>query len=98
MIIPKPISTSRDHAPGERSMMDFIGKAKVWLWTFVEIGFVALLAIMLVYLLLGQGSGVFVLGVAANVVKFANEVPAASLAAFGVIGALLYWMTRRASA
>jgi hypothetical protein len=79
-------------------MMDFIGKAKVWLWAFVEIGFVALLAIMLVYLVLGQSSGVFVLGVAANVVKFANEVPAASLAAFGIVGALLYWMTRRASA
>lgn len=79
-------------------MMDFIGKAKFWLWTFVELGFVALLAIMLIYLVLGQGSGVFVLGVAANVVKFANEVPAASLAAFGIVGALLYWMTRRASA
>lgn len=79
-------------------MMDFIGKAKDWLWAFVEIGFVALLAIMLIYLVLGQSSGVFVLGVAANVVKFANEVPAASLAAFGIIGALLYWMTRRVSA
>jgi hypothetical protein len=78
-------------------MMDFVGKAKFWLWAFVEIGFVALLAIMLVYLVLGQSSGVFVLGVAANVVKFANEVPAASLAAFGIVGALLYWMTRRAS-
>ncbi len=79
-------------------MMDFIGKAKTWLWSFVELGFVALLAIMLLYLVLGQNSGVFVLAVAANVVKFANEVPAASLAAFGIIGALLYWMTRRASA
>jgi hypothetical protein len=79
-------------------MMDFIGKARVWLWAFVEIGFVALLAIMLVYLVLGQSSGVFVLGVAANVVKFANEVPAASLAAFGIVGALLCWITRRVSA
>jgi hypothetical protein len=79
-------------------MMDFIGKAKIWLWAFVELGFVGLLAIMLIYLVLGQGSGAFVLAVAGNVVKFANEVPAASLAAFGIIGALLYWMTRRASA
>jgi hypothetical protein len=79
-------------------MMDFVSKAKTWLWAFVELGFVALLATMLVYLVLGQSSGVFVLAVAGNVVKFANEIPAASLAAFGIIGALLYWMTRRASA
>ena len=79
-------------------MLDHLSKATQFLWRFVEFGFVAVLGIMLVYLVLGQGSGVFVLGVAANVVKFANEVPAASLAAFGLVGALLYWMTRRASA
>lgn len=79
-------------------MIEALGKAKLWLWTFVELGFVALLAIMLVYLVLGQSSGVFVTGVAANVVKFANEVPAASLAAFGIVGALLYWLMRRKEA
>jgi hypothetical protein len=79
-------------------MMEALGKAKLLLWTFVELGFVALLAIMLVYLVLGQDSGVFVTGVAANVVKFANDVPAASLAAFGIVGALLYWLMRRKEA
>ena len=42
------------------------------LWEFVELGFVTILAIMLIYLILGQGSGVFVLSVADNVTKFAS--------------------------
>ena len=43
-------------------MRKFMAKwpAKVILWEFVELGFVTILAIMLIYLILGQGSGVFV--------------------------------------
>ena len=41
-------------------MLKFMANAKVILWEFVELGFVTILAIMLIYLILGQGSGVFV--------------------------------------
>ena len=53
-------------------MLKFMANAKVVLWEFVELGFVTILAIMLIYLILGQGSGVFVTSVADNVTKFAN--------------------------
>ena len=53
--------------------------AKRFLWEFVELGFASILAIMLLYLILGQSSGVFVLSVADNVTKFASAVPTPSL-------------------
>lgn len=76
-------------------MMDILARAKRILWECVELGFVALLAVMLVYLILGQASGVFVLSVAENVIKFTNDVPAASLIAFAIIAAVLYLLARR---
>ena len=48
-------------------MLKFMANAKVILWEFVELCFVTILAIMLIYLILGQGSGVFVTSVAENV-------------------------------
>ena len=41
-------------------MRKFMANAKQILWEFVELGFVTILAIMLIYLILGQGSGGFV--------------------------------------
>lgn len=76
-------------------MLEIIAKAKRFLWEVVELAFVALLGIMLVYLVLGQDSGVFVLSVAANVIKFANDIPAGNLVAFAIIGALLYWFAQK---
>jgi hypothetical protein len=76
-------------------MLEFIAKAKRYMWEFVELAFVAVLGIMLVYLVLGQDSGVFVLSVAGNVIKFANDVPAGNLVAFTIVGALLYWFTQK---
>jgi hypothetical protein len=68
-------------------MLKFMANAKVVLWEFVELGFVTILAIMLIYLILGQGSGVFVTSVADNVTKFASGVPTQSL-----IGLALVWV------
>ncbi|TAK47777.1 MAG: hypothetical protein EPO23_09610 [Xanthobacteraceae bacterium] len=76
-------------------MLEYLQTAKRYLWAFVEIGFVALLGIMLVYLLLGSGSGNFVQAVGQNVVKFANDVPAPSLVGFTLVGAILFVVTRR---
>lgn len=60
-------------------MLDYLNKAKLYLWAVVEIGFLTVLAVMLIYLILGDNSGVFVSGVADNVVKFASAIPEQSL-------------------
>jgi formate/nitrite transporter FocA (FNT family) len=77
------------------AMLEFVAKAKRYMWDFIEFGFAAVLAIMLVYLVLGKDSGVFILFVAGNVIKFTNDVPAGNLVAFAIIGALLYWVAQR---
>lgn len=76
-------------------MLEFVAKAKQYIWGFIELTFAALLAIMLIYLVLGQDSGVFILFVAGNVIKFTNDVPAGNLVAFAIIGTLLYWVAQR---
>jgi hypothetical protein len=76
-------------------MLLFLDNARRYLWAFVELGFLALLAIILIYLLLGQGSGAFVVSVAGNVKTFANEIPTASLLGIGVILAIIYLVAQR---
>jgi hypothetical protein len=76
-------------------MMDILDKTKRFLWAFVEIGFAGILAIMLIYLILGQSSGVLVLSVADNVMKFAGAVPTPSLIGLGLILALIYLIMHR---
>ena len=75
--------------------MDILDKAKRYLWAFVELGFASVLAIMLIYLILGQNSGVFVLSVADNVTKFANAVPPPSLIGLALLLALIYLIIKR---
>ncbi len=76
-------------------MMDILDRTRRYLWTFVELGFVSVLAIMLIYLILGQNSGVFVLSVADNVMKFASEVPTPSLIGLALILAIIYLIMNR---
>lgn len=76
-------------------MLEFLQIARRYLWACVELGFVALLGIMLIYLLLGAASGSFVQAVGENVVKFANDVPAPSLVGFAIVGAILFMVMRR---
>jgi len=75
--------------------MNLLEQAKRLLWTFVELGFLAVLSIMLIYLILGNDSGGFVLSVADNVMKFANGVPTPSLIGMGIILALIYLIMQR---
>lgn len=77
-------------------MLDYLEKAKQYLWAFVEIGFLAVLAVILIYLILGQKSGVFVSGVADNVLKFANAIPTQSLVGIAIVLALIFLIARRA--
>ena len=68
-------------------MLDYLQKAKQYLWVFVEIGFLTVLSVILIYLILGpDSSGVFVSGVANNVLKFAAAVPAQSLVGLAARG------------
>ncbi len=76
-------------------MMDFLASAKRYLREFVEIGFLALLAIILIYLILGQTSGSFVTSVAGNVTKFAADVTAPSLIGVAIILAIVYLIAPR---
>jgi hypothetical protein len=76
-------------------MLDYLHKAKEYLWAFVELGFLAVLTVMLIYLIMGQDSGVFVFGVADNVLKFAAAIPAQSLVGIAIVLALIFMLTRR---
>ena len=76
-------------------MLDYLHKAKEYLWAFVELGFLTVLTVILIYLILGQSSGVFVSGVADNVLKFANAIPAQSLVGIAIVLALVFLVARR---
>ena len=76
-------------------MRKFMANAKQILWECVELGFVGILAIMLIYLILGQGSGVFVLSVADNVTKFASAVPTPSLIGLALVLGVIYLIMNR---
>ncbi|HTH33411.1 MAG TPA: hypothetical protein VL976_03475 [Xanthobacteraceae bacterium] len=76
-------------------MLDYLNKAKLYLWAVVEIGFLTVLAVMLIYLILGDNSGVFVSGVADNVLKFANAVPTQSLVGLAIVLALVILLAKR---
>ena len=76
-------------------MLDYLHKAKQYLWAFVELGFLAVLSVILIYLILGANSGVFVSGVAENVVKFASAIPGQSLIGIAIVLALVFLIARR---
>ena len=80
---------------GPAVMLDYLHKAKQYLWAFVELGFLAVLSVILIYLILGANSGVFVLGVAENVVKFASAIPEQSLIGIAIVLALVFLIARR---
>jgi len=76
-------------------MMEFLERTRRCLWLFVELGFLTILSVILIYLILGEGSGVFVKSVTDNVMKFAGAVPTPSLIGIGVIVALVYLVMQR---
>jgi hypothetical protein len=76
-------------------MLGYLEKAKQYLWAFVEIGFLAVLAVILLHLILGENSGVFVSTVADNVLKFANAIPTQSLVGLAIVLALVFLVSHR---
>ncbi|MBM3529072.1 MAG: hypothetical protein FJX62_13365 [Alphaproteobacteria bacterium] len=76
-------------------MMDLLEKTRRFLWLFVELGFLTILSLILIYLILGDNSGGFVKSVADNVMKFAGGMPTPSLIGIGVILAIVYLVMQR---
>jgi len=77
-------------------MLDYLNKAKQYLWAFVEVGFLTVLSVILIYLILGpDSSGVFVSAVADNVLKFAAGIPAQSLVGLAIVLALVTLLANR---
>jgi hypothetical protein len=80
---------------GARAMLNFLENAKRYLREFVEIGFLALLAIILIFLILGPSSGTFVTSVADNVAKFVTAITAPGLIGIAIIVAIIYVIAPR---
>jgi hypothetical protein len=76
-------------------MLQYLDAARRYLWALVELGFLAVLAIILIYLLLGENAGGFVVSVARNVTRFTSEIQAASLIGIGVVLAIIYLVAQR---
>lgn len=77
------------------AMLNFLGNAKRYLREFVEIGFLALLALILIFLILGPASGTFVTSVADNVAKFVTAITAPGLIGIAIIVAIIYIIAPR---
>ena len=76
-------------------MMQLLERTRRFLWLFVELGFLAILSVILIYLILGESSGVFVKSVADNVMNFAGTVPTPSLMGFAIVVAIIYLVMQR---
>lgn len=76
-------------------MMDAIERTRQILWAFVELAFLTVLAIILLYFVLGQNSGSYVQSVVDNVMKFAAGVPTPSLIGLAIVGLLVYMVAQR---
>jgi hypothetical protein len=76
-------------------VLDFLERAKRFLWAFVELAFLAVLSIVLIYLLLGQTAGSYVISVVDNVTRLAAAVTAPSLIGLAIILALIYLVRQR---
>jgi hypothetical protein len=75
--------------------MAILENVRRFLWLFIELGFLSVLSVILIYLILGENSGVFVKSVTDNVMKFAGGVPTPSLIGLSVIVAIIYLIVNR---
>ena len=78
-------------------MWNFVAAAKRVLWEFVELGFLTVLALLLIFLLLGKNAGPYVESVAENVTKFATGASSGLLGVVIVL-AIIYLVLRRTKA
>jgi hypothetical protein len=74
-------------------MWKFVATAKQVLWEFVELGFLAVLALILIHLLLGPNAGSYVTSVADNVTKFATA-SSSGMIGIVIVLAIIYLVLR----
>jgi hypothetical protein len=74
-------------------MWKFVAAAKQILWEFVELGFLAVLALVLISLLLGTNAGSYVTSVAENVTKFATG-SSSGMIGIVIVLAIIYLVLR----
>jgi hypothetical protein len=77
-------------------MLKFVANAKRVLWDFVELAFLAVLSLVLIFLLLGKDAGSYVVSVADNVSKFSAGASSGLLGIVLVL-AIIYLAMRRLS-
>jgi membrane protein DedA with SNARE-associated domain len=75
-------------------MLKFVANAKRALWEFVELAFLTVLALMLIFLLLGKSAGSYIESVADNVTKFAAGA-SSGLLGIVIVLAIVYLAQRR---
>jgi hypothetical protein len=75
-------------------MKKFVTTARQALWSFVELAFLAVLALILISLLLGDAAGPYVTSVTQNVGKFAASA-SSGLLGIVIVLALIYLAARR---
>jgi ABC-type dipeptide/oligopeptide/nickel transport system permease component len=75
-------------------MWKFVATAKQVLWEFVELGFLAVLALVLISLLLGPNAGGYVTSVADNVTKFATA-SSSGMIGIVIVLAIIYFVLRK---
>ena len=75
--------------------MAILENVRRFLWLFTELAFVSVLSVILIYLILGDNSGVFVKSVTDNVMKFAGGIPTPSLIGLSVLVAIIYLVVNR---
>jgi nitrate reductase gamma subunit len=75
--------------------MGVLENVRRFLWLFVELAFLSILSVILIFLILGDNSGVFVTSVADNVIKFAAGVPTPSLIGLAVLMAIVFLILNR---
>lgn len=75
-------------------MKKFVTIARQALWSFVELAFLAVLALILISMLLGEAAGPYVTSVTQNVSKFAASA-SSGLLGIVIVLALIYLAARR---
>ncbi|HAT35564.1 MAG TPA: hypothetical protein DCS82_07600 [Rhodospirillaceae bacterium] len=76
-------------------MLRTVGKVNKALWAFIELGFLLVLLAILIFLILGQSSGVVVLAVMDNIFALTGKVDAANFIGIAIIIALVYVVKSR---
>ena len=77
------------------SLTSTLSKATEMLWKVAEIGFVANLVIILVYILLGETSGNFVISVVANIILLVDALTYQGVVTIALAAFLYRYFTQK---